>query len=329
MLNQDILNKFALTNDIPIIGFSKARFDNKEYLSRLESKQANNNLYRKEQALENYYNVSNVLKDAQTIISIGIPYSQSSSYNHQKNYATYSITSYGIDYHQVVFKKMELIIDYLKEYFDELNFYMQCDTGVLDDRFFAYLCQNGVYGKHSQIINPDYGSQVFYGTIVINQEIPYEDKLLEADLCKDCRLCLDVCPTKSIDNHVLNYQSCLSYLSQSHNIIRPELLSNCFYGCDLCSNICPYNKKDSYNHAFEEENASINIIDFLLLSKKEYQAKYHNKGFSWLNRNILRKNMILLLDLNREELDELEVKLLTKDASVLLKEAFAYQKKRK
>lgn len=327
-LNQRNIEAYALSIDIPIIGFSSVNNDNNVYVTNLEAKQTKKMLYPRNQNIDQYYDISLVMDNAKTIISIGIPYSQDTKYESKKNSATFSITSYGIDYHKVAFEKMNFLKDFIEKIDSSINFYTQCDTGVLDDRYFAYLCKNGTYGKHSQIINPDYGSQVFYATIIIDKEIELDNKAKISDLCGDCRLCLDACPSNSIDNYQVNYNSCISYISQSNKLIDPKLFDNCFYGCDICANVCPYNKVNSFNVNFSEKNANIDILDFLYLSKKEYINRYNDKSFSWLNRNILRKNLILMLDVESSELIKIKEKLLEKNDSQLLKEAFEYKIKK-
>lgn len=328
MLNKENIVDYALSIDIPIIGFSKTNIDHKIYRERIQNKINNNTLYPRKQNINEYFDIEAVLKDSKTIISIGIPYSQNSKYVYKKNQATFSITSYGLDYHKVLYKKMSLLVEYLLSLDSTLNYYYQCDTKKLDDRYFAYLCSNGAYGKHSQIINPKYGSQVFYGTIIIDKDVVFENSNYIEDLCGECTLCLDACPTKSINNYQINYNSCLSYISQSNNLIDPLLLDNCFYGCDKCGNVCPYNRENSYDKNFFEDNANIDLIDFLSLSKNEYNKRYQDKSFKWLNRNILRKNIILMLDLNEHEIIELKNNLLQKNNSELLKKAFDFKLKR-
>jgi len=73
--------------------------------------------------------------------------------------------------------------------------------GIIADfslRHAAVAAGLGVFGRHNLIINPKYGTQVFYAAVL--SELPFEsDPRLEEDLCDDCRLCVEVCPAKALD----------------------------------------------------------------------------------------------------------------------------------
>ena len=68
------------------------------------------------------------------------------------------------------------------------------------------------------------------------------------DACGSLPACIDACPTDAIlDGGVLDSRSCLSYLSQSRleQLPSPEAFGDRVYGCDMCQEVCPWNRAPS------------------------------------------------------------------------------------
>jgi epoxyqueuosine reductase len=112
------------------------------------------------------------------------------------------------------------------------------------DREAASRAGVGFYGKNTMIITRRHGSWVVLGTLVTDIEIETTPSL-ELD-CGECRLCIDACPTGALDEPgVLDSARCLSYWTQSRQAI-PERyraeLGDQVYGCDVCQDVCPWNR---------------------------------------------------------------------------------------
>ena len=102
----------------------------------------------------------------------------------------------------------------------------------------------GFYGKNTLLITRGYGSWVVLGTLVTDVEIEASAPL-ELD-CGSCRLCIDACPTDALEEAgVLDSTRCLSYWTQASEPIpeeHREALGSQVYGCDICQDVCPWNR---------------------------------------------------------------------------------------
>ena len=115
----------------------------------------------------------------------------------------------------------------------------------------------GFYGKNTMLITREHGSWVVLGTLVTDVEIEATPPL---DLdCGRCRLCIDACPTGALDEPgVLDANRCLSYWTQAPEpvpLAYREELGASVYGCDICQDVCPWNR------GVEKRRAGLSLPD--------------------------------------------------------------------
>jgi epoxyqueuosine reductase len=128
--------------------------------------------------------------------------------------------------------------------FPALAFYV--DDGPVMDKAWAVRSGVGWMGKHTNVINPEYGSWIFLCEIITNLEFDTYDKPIE-DLCGSCRICIDACPTGAIvDEYILDANLCISYQTIENRSDIPDYidLNGWIFGCDVCQDVCPFNKND-------------------------------------------------------------------------------------
>ena len=105
----------------------------------------------------------------------------------------------------------------------------------------------GWQGKHTNLISRDFGSWLFLGEIILNISLKY-DKPFTEDLCGSCTACIDECPPGALSDYEIDSNKCISYQTIEHRGEFDENsidLDSWIYGCDICQEVCPWNKKFS------------------------------------------------------------------------------------
>jgi epoxyqueuosine reductase len=138
----------------------------------------------------------------------------------------------------------------------------------------------GFYGKNTLLITRRHGSWVVLGTLVTDVELEVTPPL-ELD-CGDCRLCIDACPTGALDEPgTLDSTRCLSYWTQAPEPppadYRGELGAQ-VYGCDICQDVCPWNRGVEKRRAGEPppEDATphVSLVDWLRSDPDELRSRF-------------------------------------------------------
>lgn len=239
-----------------------------------------------------------LLPSAKTIIVIGVAYPKSCKRLEQlkEEEVYFSSSSWGIDYHIVLTERLEKLAQYIKTLEPNLEYKIAVDKTPLDDRYMAYKAGLGFFGKNNLLINKQYGSYIFLGSLLINLDLPKDKPVSET--CLNCNLCKEACPTGAInDKGVLNSNLCLSYLTQKKDELtetEKSFFTKSIYGCDICQKVCPHNKQiDSHHHQeFEPSDLEfINALEYKSLSNKEFKAKYGKLSGSWRGKKIIERNV--------------------------------------
>jgi epoxyqueuosine reductase len=159
--------------------------------------------------------------------------------------------AWGRDYHKVLWEKLNALAASLRERFPEpLAARAYADTGPVAERIFAKHAGLGWLGKNTLLLNEALGSWFFLGVILTSLDLtpslaPAESP--PADLCGNCRQCLDACPTGALaEPYVLDARRCISYLTIELRGDIPEefreAMGRHVYGCDICQDVCPFNR---------------------------------------------------------------------------------------
>jgi epoxyqueuosine reductase len=201
-----------------------------------------------------------VLEGAQSLIVVALnynsplPYSTELPVMHADDSPRGWISRYawGDDYHEVLREKLEALVAAMRARFAEtFEARAYVDTGPIVERIAAKYAGLGWLAKNTCLINEELGSWLFLGVIVTTLDLAPSIQLGEppaADLCGNCRLCLDACPTQAFPApYVLDATRCISYLTiELRGAIPDELrpaMGRAVIGCDICQDVCPWNRK--------------------------------------------------------------------------------------
>ena len=170
----------------------------------------------------------------------------------------------------------------------------------------------GFYGKNTLLITKRFGSWVVLGTLVTDVGIESTPPL---DLdCGSCRLCIDACPTGALDDPgTLDATRCLSYWTQSPEPIPEAMrapLEDSVYGCDICQDVCPWNRGIEKRRANEEPRGepTVSLVDWLRSEPSELARRYDRLYVPRNDGRYLQRNAIVALGNsgNAEHLDLLD-----------------------
>jgi epoxyqueuosine reductase len=165
------------------------------------------------------------------------------------------------------------------------------------DREGAVRAGVGFYGKNTLVITRRFGSWVVLGTLVTEVEIEPSAPL--ATDCGECRLCVDACPTDALaEPGTLDATRCLSYWTQAPAPIPVELrapLEDRVYGCDICQDVCPWNRGVEKRRAGEPSRgeAVVSLVEWLEADDTDLARRYDRLYVPRNDGRYLKRNAIV------------------------------------
>ncbi len=177
------------------------------------------------------------------------------------------------------------------------------------DKAWAVRAGLGWIGKHTNLITRDLGSWVFLGELLLDIELEY-DSAREEDHCGTCTLCLEACPTGAItEPYVVSSDRCISHATIE--LRAPELpapvaehLEGWLYGCDICQDVCPWNRfeQPSTEARFEPRPSSVSaeLSAVLRLTPETYAERFRRSPIKRAKLAGLQRNARALLNLSEE-----------------------------
>src|SRR5438105_13734779 len=195
----------------------------------------------------------------------------------------------------------------LREKLDELgrrlggNYRVLVDANQHVDRQAASRAGVGFYGKNTLLITRKYGSWVVLGTLVTDVDL---EPTAPLDLdCGSCRLCIDACPTGALDEPgTLDATRCLSYWTQAPAPLPAEYrseLEDRVYGCDICQDVCPWNRGVERRRGDEPLPAGaepvVSLVEWLEAEDDELRRRYERLYVPRNDPRYLRRNAIVAL----------------------------------
>jgi len=240
-----------------------------------------------------------IFPEAKSIIVVALNYYTPHEHEESEEKGKVSRYAWGDDYHDVLKEKLRELLVFIKSIDAAADGKICVDTAPVMDKAWAVRAGLGWLGKHSNVITKEYGSWVFLGEILLNLELACDTEIVE-DHCGTCRKCLDACPTNAIvAPYLIDSKACLSYATIE--LRKPELPAEIeenqngwLYGCDICQDVCPWNRfeKPTEETRFEPRagNVSPDLDKILALSTEDYVEKFRRSAMKRAKLDGLKRN---------------------------------------
>lgn len=250
-----------------------------------------------------------VLPGVRSIVMLGM------SYHHPKLreettpllHGKVAAYAHGKDYHELLWSKLNSLRDWLLAEVPEAHSRGVVDTAPLLERDFGRLAGLGWFGKNTMLINKKQGSFFLLAALLTTVDLE-EDEPHAASHCGTCTACLDACPTKAFpEPGVLDATRCISYFTielkgsipQEHR----QGIGNWAFGCDICQDVCPWNRKapagqeasllrSSWQH---DETGTMDLLALLNMSVEEFRRHFKGTALWRTKRQGLLRNACIVL----------------------------------
>jgi len=219
------------------------------------------------------------------------------------------------DYHDGVLRRLRQVEDEMRSLVeaagcqvpDSLRFRSYVDTGPLIERVYAKYAGVGWIGKNTCIINQQLGSWLFLGVILTSLDLTKDARTADLpapDRCGTCTRCITACPTQAIvAPGELDARLCISYLTiEKRGEIPDDLragMGRHVFGCDICQDVCPWNRKAPGTSApeFEARDGLVNpALDWLAeMKQEEFQSVFRGSPIKRAKLSGLRRNAVIAM----------------------------------
>jgi len=237
-----------------------------------------------------------MVDNARSVIVVLINYfpDRTSSPEHPK----ISKYAHGRDYHKVLKKKLKQLFYSINENFGPVNGRFFVDSAPVLEKEWARRAGLGWIGKNNLFINPETGSYCFIGEIICDLELE-ADKPVE-EQCGACEKCLKACPTGAlIQPRMLDTRKCIAYITLEHKGEFPDQwkgqTKNQLFGCDICQDVCPWNKKARETHEpdFKTRSSVINISqsDWRNMDEEEFENRFRGSALKRKKLEGMKENL--------------------------------------
>ena len=293
------------------------------------------------------------------------PYSTEASDSPEKDRGWISRYAWGRqDYHESVMPRLRQVEAALRkscgvtdcgtreqEKEEELVTRCYVDTGPIVERVAAKYAGIGWIGKNTCIINQKIGSWIFLGVILTSLDFRTDDFGVDElgnrapagnsagfgvpapDRCGSCTRCIDACPTDAlIAPYQLDSNKCIAYLTiEKRGPIPEELregMGRHIFGCDICQDVCPWNRKAPATDAaeFQPRAELVNpSLEWLAeISVEEFRKSFRESPVRRAKRSGLRRNAVIAMGNSGERKFLPLLKKLSGDEDEVVRESAAW-----
>ncbi|MDG1432367.1 MAG: tRNA epoxyqueuosine(34) reductase QueG [Saprospiraceae bacterium] len=179
--------------------------------------------------------------------------------------------AYGKDYHFVIKDKLKAFLEVISTEIGEVGGRCFVDSAPVLERDWAKRSGLGWVGKNTLLIHPKRGSFFFLAELIIDLELELDGPI--KDYCGRCTRCIEACPTEAISpkGYILDGSKCISYFTIELKESIPESyqdkFENWMFGCDICQDVCPWNRFSKKHNESEFEPHP----DLLKMKKEDWE----------------------------------------------------------
>lgn len=214
----------------------------------------------------------------------------------------------GRDYHGLLYDRTRALRRILRDAGESVRACV--DTLPALERAWAARAGVGFVGKNACVIVPGVGSHVLLSLLVTSAELTPDVPIRER--CGECRLCLDVCPTRAfVAPKVLDARRCISYLTIEQDgpideTLQPDM-GPWLFGCDACQDICPYNRttqtvpSEPDPFAPKERWRELGAEDFLAMDDACFDRYSRGSAMRRAGRESMARNAAIVLGNSRDK----------------------------
>ncbi len=210
--------------------------------------------------------------------------------------------AWGDDYHDVVKKRLKILLDYICSDKPSARGYCYVDTGPVMEKAWGMQTALGWMGKNTNLITRKYGSWFFIGVILLDTDL--ECDAAQRDFCGTCNRCITACPTGAIvAPYMLDARRCISYLTIELRAPIPRhlrpLMGNRIFGCDDCQEVCPWNRFAVRTSEVQLQPRKGNLMPKLVsladLTPPEFENRFENSPIRRAKRDGFVRNVVVAL----------------------------------
>jgi epoxyqueuosine reductase len=295
MINQALTEKARELGFIAT-GFSKPRtpihFD--FFLSWLEDVEVGDMTYLKRN-LDLRKHPGRLLDGLQTIISLAYPYPATKPSTPDGYAASRYSAPQQEDYHLQLRRLTKQLCALIAEAFPGSRSRVCVDSAPIMERSFAITGGIGFAGKNAMLIVPGHGSYCFLVEILTTAPFKIPPVMEMESRCGTCTKCIEACPTGALKAPFhIDVSRCLSYLTieARHDIDEKvaEKMGNNFFGCDVCQEVCPFNKAEDSTIVLPSTDRIVQM------SEDDFKETFGKTAFERAGLNKLKGNIRALLN---------------------------------
>ncbi len=236
-------------------------------------------------------NPKRLLEGCETVISLAYPYPSMKPYTPDGFSAARYCEPRKSDYHDRLKKLARKLARGIEKTHPGTTTRICVDSAPILERSFAHASGIGFIGKNNMLIIPGQGSYIFLAEILTTAPLPFSQARSMETRCGACTLCIDACPTGALEKaYALDASKCLSYLTiEKQGVASSETGRNmgaCFFGCDLCQEVCPFNEEET------SKDLSLPSTDKILeMNDEDFKREFGKTAFARAGLEKVKSNI--------------------------------------